>query len=149
MINNHMLRIGALFLLTVLSYGFYNAYLPITDPVESNYVLSAITMLKHNSWISPMIYDHVWYDKPPLTYWALMITYKLFGISDFTSRIPNTLVAGVLSAPVKMASAPLIPWILALPLVLLWAWHRRPMWTTVSCFLWVRRPFLWDIWIKK
>ncbi len=29
MINNHMLRIGALFfLLTVLSYGFYNAYLP-------------------------------------------------------------------------------------------------------------------------
>ena len=45
MINNHMLRIGALFLLTVLSYGFYNAYLPITDPVESNYVLSAITML--------------------------------------------------------------------------------------------------------
>ena len=94
MINNHMLRIGALFLLTVLSYGFYNAYLPITDPVESNYVLSSITMLKHNSWISPMIYDHVWYDKPPLTYWALIITYKLFGISDFTSRIPNTLVAG-------------------------------------------------------
>ena len=94
MINNHMLRIGALFLLTVLSYGFYNAYLPITDPVESNYVLSAITMIKHNSWISPMIYDQVWYDKPPLTYWALMITYKLFGISDFTSRIPNTLIAG-------------------------------------------------------
>lgn len=94
MINNHMLRIGALFLLTVLSYGFYNTYLPITDPVESNYVLSAITMLKHNSWISPMIYDQVWYDKPPLTYWALMISYKLFGISDFTSRIPNTLIAG-------------------------------------------------------
>lgn len=94
MTNNHMLRIGALFLLTVLSYGFYNAYLPITDPVESNYVLSAITMLKHNSWISPMIYDQVWYDKPPLTYWALMISYKLFGISDFTSRIPNTLIAG-------------------------------------------------------
>lgn len=94
MINNHMLRIGALFLLIVLSYGFYNAYLPITDPVESNYVLSAITMLKHNSWISPMIYDQVWYDKPPLTYWALMISYKLFGISDFTSRIPNTLIAG-------------------------------------------------------
>lgn len=92
--NLHALRIGALFLVTVLSYGFYNAYLPITDPVESNYVLSAITMLKHNSWISPMIYDQVWYDKPPLTYWALMITYKLFGISDFTSRIPNTLVAG-------------------------------------------------------
>ncbi len=94
MIDNHKLRIGALFLLTVISYGFYNAYLPVTDPVESNYVLSAITMLKHNSWISPMIYDQVWYDKPPLTYWALMITYKLFGVSDFTSRMPNTLIAG-------------------------------------------------------
>lgn len=69
MIITHCL-IGALFLLTVLSYGFYNAYLPITKSVESNYVLSAITMLKHNSWISPMIYDQVWYDKPPLTYWS-------------------------------------------------------------------------------
>ena len=91
---NHRIRILALFLITVISYGFYNAFLPITDPVESNYVLSAITMLHHNSWISPMIYDHVWYDKPPLTYWALMICYKLFGISDFVSRIPNTLIAG-------------------------------------------------------
>ncbi len=40
-----------------------------------------------------MIYDQVWYDKPPLTYWALMICYKLFGISDFVSRIPNTVIA--------------------------------------------------------
>ena len=91
---SHRTRIIALFLITVISYGFYNAYIPITDPVESNYVLSAITMLTHNSWISPMIYDHVWYDKPPLTYWALIICYKLFGISDFVSRIPNTLIAG-------------------------------------------------------
>ena len=91
---NHRLHISLLFLLTVLGYGFFNAYLPITDPVESNYVLSAMTMLDHNSWLSPMIYDKVWYDKPPLTYWALMICYKLFGISDFTSRIPNTLIAG-------------------------------------------------------
>ena len=96
MINvNHLIRMFCLFLFTVVGYGFYNAYLPITDPVESNYVLSAVTMLKHNSWISPMIYDNVWYDKPPLTYWVLMITYKLFGISDFTSRIPNTLIAGI------------------------------------------------------
>lgn len=77
----------------MISYGFFNAYLSITDPVESNYVLSAITMLKHNSWISPMIYDQVWYDKPPLTYWALMICYKVFGVSDFVSRIPSTVIA--------------------------------------------------------
>lgn len=122
MINvNHLIRMLCLFLFTVASYGFYNAYLPITDPVESNYVLSAITMLKHNSWISPMIYDNVWYDKPPLTYWVLMITYKLFGISDFTSRIPNTLIAGISvsfiyhivyrikqSIPIAMASAILL-----------------------------------------
>lgn len=78
-------------------------------------------MLNHKSWISPMIYDHVWYDKPPLTYWALMICYKLFGISDFVSRIPNTLIAGASvslmyhmvyrikqSVPVAVASAILL-----------------------------------------
>ncbi len=90
---NHTTRIIALFFITMISYGFFNAYLSITDPVESNYVLSAITMLKHNSWISPMIYDQVWYDKPPLTYWALMICYKVFGVSDFVSRIPSTVIA--------------------------------------------------------
>lgn len=91
---NHRLHMSLLFLITIVGYGFYNAYLPITDPVESNYVVSALTMVDYNSWLSPMIYDKVWYDKPPLTYWALMICYKLFGISDFTSRIPNTLIAG-------------------------------------------------------
>ena len=90
---NHTTRIIALFFITMINYGFFNAYLSITDPVESNYVLSAITMLKHNSWISPMIYDQVWYDKPPLTYWALMICYKVFGVSDFVSRIPSTVIA--------------------------------------------------------
>lgn len=91
--KTHIGRMIILFLLTTISYGFFNAYLPITDPVESNYVVSAMTMLQHNSWISPMIYNQVWFDKPPLTYWALMICYKLFGLSDFVSRIPNTLIA--------------------------------------------------------
>ncbi|WP_251425329.1 ArnT family glycosyltransferase [Veillonella agrestimuris] len=91
--HNHVTNMILLFLLTAISYGFFNAHLAITDPVESNYVLTAKTMIEHNSWISPMIYNQVWFDKPPLTYWALMICYKLFGISDFVSRIPNTLTA--------------------------------------------------------
>lgn len=89
----HAQRMLFLFLVTLVSYGFFNAYLPITDSVESNYALTAVTMLHHDSWLSPMIYDQVWYDKPPLTYWALMITYKIFGINDFASRLPASLIA--------------------------------------------------------
>lgn len=32
---------------------------------------------------------HPFYDKPPLTYWCVAFFYHLFGISEFTSRLPS------------------------------------------------------------
>ena len=61
--------------------------IPITDPTESVYVLTAKEMLIADDWLSPRIFGNFWFDKPALFYWELIIAYKLFGISDFASRI--------------------------------------------------------------
>lgn len=58
----------------------------VTDPVESNYTLTALEMLRSGDYISPRIYGNYWYDKPAFFYWELIAAYKIFGINDFASR---------------------------------------------------------------
>lgn len=70
-----------------------NAFLPITDPVESNYVLTAREMLASGDWMSPRIYGHYWYDKPIMFYWELIVAFALFGINEFAARFFPSLVA--------------------------------------------------------
>lgn len=78
-----MLFIGAVgFALFMLG----NWAIAITDPVESNYTLTALEMLKSGDYVSPRIYGSYWYDKPVFFYWELIAAYKLFGVSEFSSR---------------------------------------------------------------
>ena len=61
--------------------------IPITDPTESVYALTAKEMLAADDWISPRIYGNFWFDKPIMFYWELLAAYKLFGVGEFASRI--------------------------------------------------------------
>lgn len=71
--------------LLVLLFG--NANLPVTDPVESNYALTAKEMWQAGNWFAPQIYGKYWYDKPIFTYWLLEAAYSLFGPTAFASRL--------------------------------------------------------------
>ena len=70
--------------------------LPVTDPVESNYALTAKEMATSGNWISPQIYGTFWYDKPIMVYWLLSLSYTLFGFTDLASRLPS-IICGALS----------------------------------------------------
>lgn len=82
-VKRDMLLIGAVsFMLFMLG----NWAIAITDPVESNYTLTAVEMLRSGDYVSPRIYGNYWYDKPAFFYWELIAAYKLFGVSEFASR---------------------------------------------------------------
>lgn len=83
-----------IFLVALAVYLPFNAQIPITDPVESNYALTAKEMLAIGDWLSPRIYGQFWYDKPAMIYWLIISGYKLFGVGEFAARFP----AGVFSA---------------------------------------------------
>ena len=78
-------------LLLLLALGVFlffmgNSAVAITDPVESNYTLTAQEMLHSGDYISPRIYGNYWYDKPVFFYWELIAAFKFFGITEFAAR---------------------------------------------------------------
>lgn len=116
-IVNHRLRLLSLGLCTFLFYILFSNLLPITDPVESNYALTAKEMLQAGNFISPIIYGNFWYDKPPLTYWGLMLSFKTFGFSDMSVRLP----AAITAACSAMALYAMVKRILHQETVALWS----------------------------
>lgn len=77
-----------------------NHLLVVTDPVESNYALTAKEMLLSGDYFSPRIFGNYWYDKPIFFYWEIIAAFKLFGISDFSARFFPALfgMAGIVLA---------------------------------------------------
>ena len=78
-------------IIIILCMGLYlffigNNSIYITDPVESNYALTAKEMLQSGDLISPRIYGQYWYDKPVFFYWELIAAFKLWGINEFAAR---------------------------------------------------------------
>jgi 4-amino-4-deoxy-L-arabinose transferase-like glycosyltransferase len=87
-----------IFLISFFFYMFFNHIMPITDPVESNYALTAKEMVLTADWISPRIYGTIWFDKPVFFYWVTAIAFQLFGFSEWSARL----------APAFFASAGLV-----------------------------------------
>lgn len=85
-----------IFLISFLFFLWGSWLLPVTDPVESNYALTAKEMVMSGNWMSPQIYGQYWYDKPIMVYWMLSLSYSLLGFSDLASRLPAAF-AGALS----------------------------------------------------
>lgn len=75
-----------LLLLGILLYFVGNSSLCITDPVESNYTLTAKEMIAAGDLVSPRIYGNYWYDKPVFFYWELIAAFEAFGQTDFAAR---------------------------------------------------------------
>lgn len=82
---------GLFFVLFLVLYCLGNHALPVTDPVESNYALTAKEMLISGDWLSPQIYHQYWYDKPIMVYWMIALSFKVFGVTDFAARFPAAL----------------------------------------------------------
>ncbi len=86
---------GFLFLISFFGYMFFNQAIPITDPVESNYALTAKEMVLSADWVSPRIYGNVWFDKPIFFYWLTALSFQLFGFSEWAARLAPALFAAV------------------------------------------------------
>src|SRR5436305_2095914 len=63
---------------------------------EPRYAQIAREMLARHDWVSPTLHGRVWLEKPIPYYWSAMASYRLFGVSDCTARIPVALFASVL-----------------------------------------------------
>lgn len=67
--------------------------MPLLDPDEPVYAETPREMMLYNDFTSPQIYGEYWYDKPPMYYWLVAGTFKVFGINEFSARFPSALLA--------------------------------------------------------
>ena len=57
------------------------------EPDEGRYAEIAREMLTTGDWITPRLNDLLYFEKPPLQYWATAAAYELFGVHHWTARL--------------------------------------------------------------
>jgi 4-amino-4-deoxy-L-arabinose transferase-like glycosyltransferase len=81
---------GCGLLAAVLAFSGLGAR-PLISPAEARYALIAREMVESGDWIQPHFNHARFYEKPPLTYWCVAASYRLFGFTEFASRLPSAL----------------------------------------------------------
>ncbi len=84
-----------LFLGCVLFHAAGTWNLPLVDRDEPRFAEASREMIERGDYIVPYFNNHFRFDKPPLTYWAQVASYRLFGENDFAARFPSTIAAAL------------------------------------------------------
>jgi 4-amino-4-deoxy-L-arabinose transferase-like glycosyltransferase len=69
---------------------------PLMDDVDSAHAQIARSMLESGDWVSARLDGVLYLDKAPLHFWAIALSYSLFGVHDWAARIPLALSAVLL-----------------------------------------------------
>jgi 4-amino-4-deoxy-L-arabinose transferase-like glycosyltransferase len=68
---------------------------PLLDDVDTVHAEAAREMLQRNDWVTLYTNGFRYLEKAPFMYWSMAVSYRLFGISNWSTRLP--LVLGVLA----------------------------------------------------
>lgn len=91
-------RFGSLLVIVSLWTAIYAASMfspPLLDDVDTVHAEAAREMVLRHDWVTLYTNGIRYLEKAPLMYWAVAGSYKLFGISDWSTRLP--LMLGVLA----------------------------------------------------
>ena len=63
------------------------------DDVDAVQAQIARNMITSGDWVTPRLDGVVYLEKPPLIYWLIAASYKIFGIHDWAARVPMALAS--------------------------------------------------------
>jgi len=88
--------IGLALLATLALRGMSLGWLAITDNSESRYASIAWQMFSTGDWVTPRIFIRgtlvPFWGKPPLELWLTSLSFKVFGVSEWSARLPSFLL---------------------------------------------------------
>jgi hypothetical protein len=61
--------------------------IPLFEPDEGRYAEIPREMLLRGEWVVPYLQGQPYLDKPPLLYWLVNLSYRLFGVHDWSARL--------------------------------------------------------------
>jgi 4-amino-4-deoxy-L-arabinose transferase-like glycosyltransferase len=79
--------------LAIYAVGLSGA--PLLDDADTVHAEAAREMLQRHDWVTLYVNGERYLEKAPLMYWSVATSYKLFGISEWSTRFP--LMLGVLA----------------------------------------------------
>lgn len=59
----------------------------LINPDEGRYATIALGVLQSGDWITPHLNGFVYFEKPPLGYWAVAAAMQVFGVGEFAARL--------------------------------------------------------------
>ncbi len=81
-----------IFIISIV-YNFTAMNHGLVNPDEPRYASTSKNMVVSGNYLIPYFNGELRVNKPPMTYWVTAISYKLFGFSDYSSRLPQILSA--------------------------------------------------------
>ncbi|MCD8175115.1 MAG: glycosyltransferase family 39 protein [Phascolarctobacterium sp.] len=90
--KNSLLIIAGVAIVTMF---FGLSAVPLSDPDEPAYAETAREMIATGDYVSPRIFGDFWYDKPPVFYCLVALSFKFFGDGEFAARFPAALMAAL------------------------------------------------------
>lgn len=88
-VDKTYVAIGVILFLLILRLWMLVLF-PLYDTTEARYAEIARLMFETKQWISPQFdYGIPFWGKPPLHTWMSALSFKVFGVSAFTARLPH------------------------------------------------------------
>ena len=75
---------------------FGGAGLGLVGADEPRYAQVAREMLARHDYVTPVLYGKPWLEKPALYYWRAMLSFREFGVADWSARLPSASIAFML-----------------------------------------------------
>lgn len=82
----------AILLLLLLYLGRIGGH-PLQDPDEGRYAEIAREMLVSGDWLTPHLNSVKYYEKPPLFYWLVGLSFAVFGLHEWAARLVPALAS--------------------------------------------------------
>src|ERR1700678_3114067 len=99
--KNWYLYLGVLLIAAAIYLGCIVSPPSLMDDVDAVQAQIARNMLSSHDWVTARLDGVPYLEKAPLIYWAMAVSYKIFGAHDWAARIPVALAAialGLLTA---------------------------------------------------
>ena len=96
-INSTSAKYAIVFLCIVLFHILGTWSVPLIDRDEPRFAEASREMIERGDYIVPHFNNQLRLDKPPLTYWAQVVSYRIFGENDFAARFPSAVAAALVA----------------------------------------------------
>ena len=118
---------------------FFNSSFPLFEPDETRNAQLALNILESGDWISLELNDQHYWDKPPLLAWTTALSYRVFGVSEFATRLPSMVSSLLLIIVIMMAGSSLYGFRAAffgsVALLLAWGFSFQARYVTMDAML--------------